>query len=304
VLYEIFWSAREGHAVEVLNDRIYLFGGYRFDDITFSDIFYSDVWSWAEGDGINWTEEVDTASWAPRRDMATVVYDNQIWIIGGLTNNSSRENFGAVSDVWSTTNGANWDRIADSTQTDFPGMSGHAAVNFNGKMYITGGSNSSTEEIYGRVYSSTDGINWTLETDSPGWVRANHASVVFDGKIWVIGGEGAGFDNTNDVWSSTDGQTWTQVTASAPWAAREDHTCVVFGDRIWLMGGTSVNGRENDIWYSEDGESWTQVDPITEIWPARSGHGTIVYENNVWILGGSAAFDTYLRDIWKTFLPQ
>lgn len=78
IFYEIFWDRREDHTVEVLNDRIYLFGGYRYDSNTFSDIYYSDVWSWAEGDGINWTEEVDTASWAPRRDMATVVYDNKI----------------------------------------------------------------------------------------------------------------------------------------------------------------------------------------------------------------------------------
>ena len=85
---------------------------------------------------------------------------------------------------------------------------GHAGVVYKNKMWVFGGQSGSG--WVNDVYSSSDGAEWTKETDA-GWSkRSGHAAVVYDNKIWVMGGN----DNTSDlqdVWTY-DGSNWNQQT--------------------------------------------------------------------------------------------
>ena len=90
---------------------------------------------------------------------------------------------------------------------------------FNGKLWVLGGAGgASATYALGDVWSSADGINWTLATSSPGWsARSGHATVVFANRMWVLGGnDGAA---NAEVWSSADGVNWngaTRILTSGP----------------------------------------------------------------------------------------
>lgn len=103
------WEPRFGHTSVVFEQpagepRMWVIGGQIGTDINNVASYANDVWS--SEDGINWTEETADAPWAGRRDHATVVYDDKIWVIGGWY----RDN-GAVTelkDVWWSPDGSTW----------------------------------------------------------------------------------------------------------------------------------------------------------------------------------------------------
>lgn len=56
------------------------------------------------------------------------------------------------------------------------------------------------------IWTSTDGINWTLLTAAPGYATRSMQAFTF-GNMWVIGGSTAGTTYYNDVWSLGIGTT-------------------------------------------------------------------------------------------------
>ena len=106
------------------------------------------------------------------------------------------------------------DWITLTTTAAFPGRFQSAGTSDGIRMYIIGGLYASTP--LDDVWSSTNGVDWTLETDAAEFGgRGNGNALYYDNKFWFIGG----YDSVahNDVWSSTDGKTWTEVIATAPW---------------------------------------------------------------------------------------
>lgn len=110
-------------------------------------------------------------------------------------------------------------------------------------MWVIGGHDESGASL-NDVWSSTDGITWTLVTQF--LLRSQFQVLVHDGKMWILGG--LQFNEfKNDVWSSTDGITWTQETASAGWSGRYLHQAQEFGGTMWVLGG-SDGSLLNDVW--------------------------------------------------------
>jgi hypothetical protein len=181
-----------------------------------------------------------------------------------------------------------------TNHSGFEAREGHAVLEFNGRMWLFGGRGTSNAPL-NDVWSSSDGANWTLETQSAAWpARSHFAAAVFDGRMWVTGGLGAG--NLDDVWSSPDGINWTLELQSAPWGKRYGHTVTSYRGELWLTGGTFNYAPTNDIWRSPDGVSWTQ-DP-TPPWPGRSEHAAVEHNNLLFIMGGQAESWLFLQDVW------
>jgi leucine-zipper-like transcriptional regulator 1 len=169
----------------------------------------------------------------------------------------------------------------------------HTAEVFNNKMWLIGGYAHPNE-----VWSSPDGINWTLETNSAGFgTRDDAQSVVFDNKLWVIGGSHE--DPHNDVWCSLNGVNWTCVTDSAPWPGRWDHSVVVFNNKIWVLGGVGLSGRLHDVWFSPDGIKW-QCATRHAVCVSRSSHGAAVFNNEIWVMGGRVGFEEGTNAVWHS----
>jgi len=210
-----------------------------------------------------------------------------------------------------------WTAVTDTAA--FAGRDGAGALVFQGRMWLLGGWNPSDKVHFPRicnseVWSSTDGVVWTLENPKAPW-EGRHAAgyVVHDGRMWIVGGDANQGHYQDDVWSSADGVHWDLVTAAVPWGPRAIHHTVVFDGRIWVMGGQTLPqfaGAEDafytDVWNSADGLAWTQVTDSVP-WPPRCiTGGGVVFRNRIWILGGGT-YDTpnrparsYYNDVWSS----
>ena len=119
------------------------------------------------------------------------------------------------------------------------------SLSFDGRIWLIGGWYNGRLPGHGasrEVWSSTDGVNWTMATKDAGWSpRFAAGAVVFKGRMWILGGTedyyfGDDASLKNDVWSSADGEDWKRETASAPWSPRAYHAAVVHDGKLWVIG--------------------------------------------------------------------
>jgi len=179
----------------------------------------------------------------------------------------------------------------------FTPRNSHTSVVFNSKIWVIGGSSSSSNGYLNDVWSSPDGIVWTL---APGTIppREGHASVVFNNNMWIIGGS-LNNNYLNDVWSSADGTTWVQAPMTAPFTPpRWGLSAVVYDNRIWVMGGNNDSGELNDVWSSSDGATWTKATSVIPF-AERAWHSGVVYNNLMWVMGGYNSTGE-LSDVWSS----
>lgn len=262
----------------------------------------SDVWS--SSDGKTWLLETANAAFGTRWLHQTIVYQDAIWVLGGLRINNSGAN-----DVWRSPDGVNWTQITAAAPftafTPTPPapvtIPSAAATVFNGKMWVVRG---------GASLSSTDGITWTQESATgaiDGVFSREYASLtVYNNKMWYIGGSKvlsiANRIAQNDIWSSPDGITWTLVTPVNPFAARQQHSAFVLGNRLWVFGGQRWNGTTagpppKDAWSTTDGTIWREEAENTEIdfsWLM----GTVQQPGRVTLMGG--VLRSHSNQVWTT----
>ena len=120
----------------------------------------------------------------------------------------------------------------------WPSRAMHGLLAYADRLWLLGGlhmdaSSGSLQRVgLNDVWSSANGVDWSLATAEAPWtIRAGHAAVVGlraaagggggDSVMYLLGGRGRFGDGTdvflNDVWRSGDGVAWDPVTASAPW---------------------------------------------------------------------------------------
>jgi hypothetical protein len=195
------------HYVLVFNNQLWVIGGQEVPEglvpppnpYPTEPVLYDDVWT--SSDGMNWSK-VGSIPHALGMICGEVVFDNQMWIIGGGT-------------------------YGDAVQ----GFAGAA---------------------YNEVWSSYDGINWTVHTSAPWAARKWHNIAVFDNRMWVLaGGAGDGSGDRNDVWYSADGDHWTELPGT-PWVERHAASVFVLNDALYVTGGADVTPVAhimlNDVW--------------------------------------------------------
>jgi hypothetical protein len=179
------WAGRQNPAAVVYGGRIWVMGGSNLVASVIS--VFNDVWS--SPDGINWTQEVAAAAWAPREGHRALVFDNRMWVIG------------SDNDVWSSSDGVNWAQetaAAPWGQALFP-----AFEVYRNRMWVIGGwvIQQTNQLFLNDTWSAADGVNWQLESpDSSLPTRTGHSSAVFNNRLWVFGGA-SDIARYNDVWS-------------------------------------------------------------------------------------------------------
>jgi len=122
------WSPRAYHQAAVLNDKIYVFGGGNYVP-QYSAL--NDVWSSA--DGKTWERVTEHAEWSPRLWFSSVVYRDRMWVLGGWSNNPSK-NWG---DVWYSRDGRDWQQLKSNVV--WKERHEHSAYVFQDKLWIAGG---------------------------------------------------------------------------------------------------------------------------------------------------------------------
>jgi len=241
---------------------------------------------------LDWEEITSDASWSARDSHAVVVFQNKIWLMGGLNGNGFQDEKGNVPywvvphyrDIWSSEDGKNWQLVIKSAPWG-KRRSMRVAV-FKDELWLVGGWGPDIG-YSNKIWVSENGKKWK-EIKPRGNLPAieGHQLVVFDNKLWIIGG--VRYDEReekNYVWSSEDGINWVEVASSNPWAPRWDHAVAVFKNKLWLIGGMDLQGNTyKDIWVSENGKDWSLVTD-TPPWQERQGHNLAVFHNRIWIIG-------------------
>lgn len=278
-IYTPFKSSAQAEAI-VFKNKIWVVSSYTYNDIKTYQ-YINDIWS--SSDGLTWTQEVANTPFAYRSDPKLVVFNNKLWLLGGL----SQE----VNDVWSSVDGTHWTKETDDAKAP---LTYRKFVVYKDKIWGVGGLGTSDLGIGNQwpqndVWSTPDGITWTRETARANFpARSNHALVVFNDQMWLVSGHGARY--YNDVWSSTDGITWVEQTTNAGFSARALSQLTVFDNKLWLIGGSSNTNSGttnlNDVWSSPDGIIWTQQSAQTPFSP-RLRHGLINFKDQLMLLGGS-----------------
>ena len=178
------WQARDSSGELVLNDQLWLLGGW-FDSFKAPP---RDVWS--SRDGQQWQKETDEAPWRYSDLPMTIAFSDRMWMMGGWTN-GRLEGHGATNEVWSSTNGRDW-KLATEHAAWSPRIAA-GIVEFKGRMWILGGTENyyfgNNDSLRNDVWSSADGIQWRQETEHAPWSpRAYHQAVVLGDRLWVMGG--------------------------------------------------------------------------------------------------------------------
>jgi hypothetical protein len=226
------FGPRDSHASAVFNGKMWVIGG---ENSTFASGILGDVWS--SSDGTNWAQAMsgtNAVDIGGRRSAAAVVFNNNLFVIGGITNNSTYPTY----PIEYSSDGVNWSGVSFTPFQRY----GLSALVYNGAIYVIGGSGADT-----RTYKSTDGTNWTLVDVSQSFLNA--VGLVFDNKMWMIDGVGANW--------STDGVHWTRAgSSSPPFDGRGGMTGVVLplngSDKMWILGGYVNLGQswKDEAWYS------------------------------------------------------
>jgi hypothetical protein len=197
-----------------------------------------------------WEVLAETSELPLRIFYGAVVFKSKIWLMGGFDG----KNY--YNDVWNSTDGVRWTRVAEKTAWS-PRNSG-AVVVFKDKIWMIGGgvidgTPPNNANAGYEVWSSADGVNWTLASDHVARTWGGNP-VIFDGKLWLVGANHDG-NFSRAVLVTDDGVTWREETA--PWSPRGAVATWVFDDKLYLTGGkysVTENGEvkfiyNNDVWY-------------------------------------------------------
>ncbi len=265
------WKGRRGHAVVVLDGKMFIFGGFVVDEETNIRRNRNDVWS--STDGETWTEVTSSAGWGVRMNHAAVSDGTAIYLIGGA---NKGVNF--YDDVWKTTDGITWNRITNGAVYGKRGGLA-ATLGSDSNIYIQGGTYPNTvpaddgrkDPVVGVTWENLwqyniGGTSWNMmaKPDYSRSYRNEHQIVAFDGKIWLL----PGVSNTSNRFSNSttkystevyDYSSWTRDSEGSGFGPRYGYQALVFdpdgnGDRMWVLGGISDNGSQNDVWSAVVGD--------------------------------------------------
>jgi hypothetical protein len=189
------WGPRALHYTVVHQDKLWVIGGQTVPGIAKEEEhFYRDCWN--SSDGVNWQQvKIQEPAW-PQRGMigGSAVFKDRIWILGGGTYETpSKPGRLFYNDVWSSADGAVWEKHTDSAP--WHPRQYHDVAVFDDRLWVMEGYHANGGNR-NDVWYSEDGKNWTEVPKTP-WAPRHAASVfVHQNALWMV----AGNNMTSDVW--------------------------------------------------------------------------------------------------------
>jgi leucine-zipper-like transcriptional regulator 1 len=86
------------------------------------------------GHAAEWVQVNAGPRWSSRTEHASVVFQDKIWVLGGLNKGISNGN---LNDVWSSPDGVNWTQVTAAAAWE--PRSRHSALVYDGKLWVLGG---------------------------------------------------------------------------------------------------------------------------------------------------------------------
>ncbi len=96
------WAPRAYHGALAFDGKLWVCGGGNYVPTYRA---YNDVW--CSEDGRTWTPVTAQAPWHPRIWFSNLVYRDRMWVLGGWSNNPSRN----WNDVWVSRDGREWTEV-------------------------------------------------------------------------------------------------------------------------------------------------------------------------------------------------
>ncbi len=203
------YPARVLHATYVFDDRLWVVGGQTLH-ATDNPTVYQDLWS--SKDGVAWARtETVGPMWGARGMMGgNAVFKGRMWVVcGGIYEQEVvRPERVEYDDVWSTADGAHWDR--ELQHTPFRSRYYHNVAVFDDRLWVLGGYGAGYQlgasGNLADAYYTSDGRNWYSVDVDPGFVGRHGATAwAHDGALYW--GSGNAFDVSNkwlaDMWKIT-----------------------------------------------------------------------------------------------------
>lgn len=178
---------------------------------------------------------------------------------------------------------------------------------FKDKIWIIGGEDESNT-ILADIWSSSEGANWTLETNTaPFGVIKSHSTIVFNEKMWLYSGSNGTHLNAK-IWSTVDGINWIEETNDSTWNTvpfygQHATTLFVFNNKIWRFaaydGSIGDLTTERNIWNSSDGKNWTLVSE-NHGFDIKYGMDVIPFRGKLIGIEGSTFSSNKFSKIWQS----
>ena len=150
------WGKRFAGGSISADNGIYIFGGKDATSTVANDVAFST-------DGKTWAQVTAAAGWSAREFMSSWYYQNRLIIAGG----QSLPGTTSLNDVWSSNDGGKtWVQLTAAAFVA-PGVTLASATVYANRMWLVNGYNGTT--LLHRVYSSTDGVTWSVATTSGPW---------------------------------------------------------------------------------------------------------------------------------------
>ena len=203
----------------VVDGKIYLIGG-GITGTARTDIYDPAADAWSRG------ADMPT----PRNNTATAVWNDKIYVFGGIRSFSSAQGL-KNTEVYDPKTDT-WSQAAPIPR----GVWGHSAHVVDGKVHLIGGGSSGNVEQVHQVYDPlTD--TWTNATPIPMAVLRHFGAGVLRGRIYVVGGWLNGNNMPySDTWVYDPLlDTWT---ASTPLPERRVPSMAVVNGRGYVIGGS------------------------------------------------------------------
>lgn len=310
------------YSVALFDGKFYAFtSGYTANDST-GDASYQ---VFTSSNGVRWTE-LNTEEIMGGMGARPVVYDNKLYILGGLRvlgtdqegNAPELESNGWSMSLtlksfrtWSTSDGNTWTNETiegDATSTDMFkqlvgigmfGIPGLYPYVFNDGLYMLNGSTfgfgmfqASNNQLYLKNDSS-----YTFCSNASSSLRALCTPFVLNDKVYVIGGNSGYIGPSTlvgQVSESTDGETFALVADSTAVGKICGVTVVTnnAGDAAYLFGGVFYNeegAREmnSKIYKTTNGVDWVALESTNENYQGTFRPSVVVDENDIaWVFGG------------------
>lgn len=313
---------RDGACGVVYDGYMWAMGGWNPDyKREFPAVTSNDVWR--SSDGVAWEKvkpntyvDPDTfnesTDWSGRHAMGCSAHHGKMYIVGGDGVHTP------VRDVWSSTSGGKWERVAQNTA--YPTRVLQQTFSFQDKLWVVGGQTYLNEftVAYPDVWNSVDGVSWNRVAPSGPPPRAMiHGEPVYKGRMWLVAG--GLYDEpgrprrvfNDDVWSSADGVSWRRELEHTPFSPRSFINVAVYDDRMWMLGGFDGSANLADVYYTSDGTNWYEaVTPPNLIgrhaattWAYKGalywGIGNVELPEELWGKMGLAPENRMMADMWR-----
>lgn len=234
-------------------------------------------------DGINWHLKTEQLPFSYREKAALVVFNEQLWLVGGAKTNDPTKN-----DVWVSSDGATWTEKPQISP--FTARANHHVVVFNNQLWVIGGESRISTYDADDVWSSSDGANWLLKSKPTftSWTR-ELSCVVFNNKMWSLQG--------SKVWSSLDGITWQLETDNGPLTdeLKAGNEFLVFDNKLWVFPANPYDApTKSKVFVSENGIDWVKKTVLTPF--TSTLVKATVFKDQIWLMGTdiSTYEDTYV----------